>query len=181
MNEYALLVILGILAVVSVAVLMRIFLAYRQYRISQGRLKLTQLATKIQDYMLDGTFKEGEHCHDLLYNLVVRAQSLDDYVKIDKLLRRFDAQIAKRTAYLLEEIEQHEHDVGAFTHEFVNTYFKVACWKNPVASIALKCRYVYMGLRGINKKPSVSRKEKLACWTVASGSMDNSPQLRATA
>jgi hypothetical protein len=134
--------------------------AKRALRYSKCRLRLTEIATELQEYMLDGTLNNGEIIHDRIYQSIFHSQNFANFLTLRSFigaLRPSPADVESRVNALNSELRRKPENIRTLCGEYYRTYFRVMLNKSWMATVVLLVVCVWQTRQPKSVKETVAK------------------------
>jgi hypothetical protein len=107
----------------------------RLRRLSQAKLEIAKVVTRMESLMSAGRIKMGDACHDHLYKVMIHSQCTDHRTRWWKLWRPLSDRSKELRKQLHEEISA-DTDLAKLLVRFVNADFKAFANQRPFVACA---------------------------------------------
>ena len=152
--------------------------AFRECRLAQIRYEITDGATELQEHMLSGELRDGELCHDFLYQTVFLSQYVPRFVPVSVALGQFRTAGAARRQQLVEELASKSAECRAVFGRVFLAYMRGMFYENPLLALIFSCRVLFASVRETQRQAMKERAAaEVSCYALT---MSEGPVLAAT-
>jgi hypothetical protein len=140
-------------------------------RLAANRLIITDAVSQMEQMLLQGDSKLGDACHDVLFKIMfekqfVASHSTHGYFAVDPKLSREQLQKCESLAEKIYNELCEDSAMQQILHKYVEAYFRVAVYSNPLGFLAMAFRLFCKGrlkiVLGRSKKKPVGSHEVVA-------------------
>ncbi len=112
----------------------RWYRARRSLRLAEARLKLTETATEVQQYMCDSTLIHGGAIHDVFYHMINNAQYMDNYIAFwPVVIPGSRTEVYSLVQQIRGELKELPKEIDDLIDCHIDAFLEAAAIRNPVS------------------------------------------------